>query len=87
MWSFSLSPLPLSLKKSYCFVFTLPLKGSTLKPLFGTYALPASLLLHFGTIIKYTKGDLNTSSVVQTVSLITQSATVREHVQCGFVGQ
>ena len=51
-------------KISYSAVFTLPLKESTLWPLFVISELPTPLLLNFGVIIKENKSDLDTGTVV-----------------------
>ena len=40
------------------------LKGSTFQLLFGGSEFPASLLWHFGAIIKKNMGHLHTSSVI-----------------------
>ena len=45
------------------FVQTFSLKGSTSSLFCGVSEFPASLLLHFGAIIKKSKGDLNTTLI------------------------
>ena len=54
----------------FLYIHTFSFKGSSLQLLFGVSKLPASLLFHFGTIIKYNNGTLNTST--SSVNLLTE---------------